>query len=126
MAILHCNDPPPMPILYDTAKQHIDLLPTCYFDVPMNISIKYTSRVGRFLSSGTRPPPPPPSRPSGPTELPRVNSYWPYIWCPNFFFISLAHVAPLPAQVLEHPNTILEPNLDSNAPQPSGGPSACS
>ena len=30
-------------------------------------------------------------------------------------FFSLAHVAPLPAQAVEHPNTILEPNLDSNA-----------
>ena len=28
---------------------------------------------------------------------------------------SLAHMAPLPAQAVEHPNTILEPNLDSNA-----------
>ena len=28
---------------------------------------------------------------------------------------SLAHVAPLPAQVVVHPNTILESNLDSNA-----------
>ena len=28
---------------------------------------------------------------------------------------SLVHVAPLPAQAVEHPNTILEPNLDSNA-----------
>ena len=32
----------------------------------------------------------------------------------NFFFIPLAHVASLPAQAVEHPNAILEPNLDSN------------
>ena len=31
------------------------------------------------------------------------------------YIFSLAHVAPLPAQAVEHPNTILEPNLDSNA-----------
>ena len=37
-----------------------------------------------------------------------------------FFFIPLAHVASLPAQALEHPNAILEPNLDSNAhPNPN-------
>ena len=49
--------------------------------------------------------------------LPRVNSYRPYIWWrrrrPKIF--CLAHVAPLPAQAVEHPNTILESNLDSNA-----------
>ena len=60
---------------------------------------------------------PPPPLPSGPTSLPRVNSCRPYIWWrqrrPKIF--SLAHVAPLPAQAVEHPNTILEPNLDSNA-----------
>ena len=32
-----------------------------------------------------------------------------------FFSIPLAHVAPLLAQTLEHPNTILEANLDANA-----------
>ena len=42
-----------------------------------------------------------------------------------FFFIPLAHVASLPAQAVEHPNAILEPNLDSNAhpnPQPAPNP----
>ena len=41
------------------------------------------------------------------------------------FFIPLAHVASLPAQAVEHPNAILEPNLDSNAhpnPQPAPNP----
>ena len=33
----------------------------------------------------------------------------------NFFFIPLAHIASLPAQAVEHPNAILEPNLHSNA-----------
>ena len=42
---------------------------------------------------------------------------------PNFFFIPLAHVAPLPAQALEHPNTILATNLDANAyPNPQLAP----
>ena len=43
----------------------------------------------------------------------------------NFFFIPLAHVASLPARAVEHPNAILEPNLDSNAhpnPQPAPNP----
>ena len=43
----------------------------------------------------------------------------------NFFFIPLAHIASLPAQAVEHPNAILEPNLDSNAhpnPQPAPNP----
>ena len=69
-------------------------------------------------------PPPPPSLPSGPTQLPRVNSYWPYIWWRrrrlNFFFSF-----PLPILSTLHPNTILEPNLDSNAhpnPQPNPNP----
>ena len=41
------------------------------------------------------------------------------------FFIPLAHVASLPAQAVEHPNAILEPNLDSNDhpnPQPAPNP----
>ena len=43
----------------------------------------------------------------------------------NFFFIPLAHVASLTAQAVEHPNAILEPNLDSNpqrAPNPTPNP----
>ena len=86
------------------------------------------ARVGRLLGLGTRLPPPP-SLPSGPTYLPRVNSYRPYIWWrqrrPKIFFIPLAHVASLPAQAVGHPNTILEPNLDSNDhpnPQPAPNP----
>ena len=42
-----------------------------------------------------------------------------------FFFIPLANVASLPARAVEHPNAILEPNLDSNAhpnPQPAPNP----
>ena len=58
-----------------------------------------------------------PPLPSGPPQLPRVNSCHPYTWWrrthPKIF--SLAHVAPLPAQVVEYPDTILEPHLDSNA-----------
>ena len=34
---------------------------------------------------------------------------------PEIFFIPRAHVAPFPAQAVEHPNTILEPKLDSYA-----------
>ena len=43
----------------------------------------------------------------------------------KFFFIPLANVASLPAQAVEHPNAILEPNLDSNthpSPQPAPNP----
>ena len=44
---------------------------------------------------------------------------------PKNFFIPLAPVAALPAQAVEHPNTILERNFDSNAhpnPQPAPSP----
>ena len=56
------------------------------------------------------PPPPPALR----AHLVTKGSYtWWRRRRPKIF--SLAHVAPLPAQAVEHPNTILEPNLDSNA-----------
>ena len=43
----------------------------------------------------------------------------------KFFCIPLANIASLPAQAVEHPNAILEPNLDSNThpnPQPAPTP----
>ena len=82
---------------------------------------------GPFPQFGYATPPPPPS-PPGPLSY-QGSIDRPYIWSrrrrPNIFFIPLAHVAPLPAQALEHPNTILELNLDANAypnPQPAPHP----
>ena len=88
----------------------------------------YTARGGRLLGPGTRPPPP--------LRALRAHLVTKGQWLltihmvapkapENFFFIPFAHVASLPAQAVEHPNAILEPNLDSNAhpnPQPAPNP----
>ena len=82
-------------------------------------------QVGRFLISGTQSPPPPPS-PPGPLSyqgsIATGHTYGATEGARKIFFIPLAHLAPLPTRALEHPNTILEPNLDSNThpnPQPA-------
>ena len=89
------------------------------------------TRGGRLLGPGTRLPPPPP-----PPRALRAHLVTKGQWlltihmvapkAPEiFFFIPLAHIASLPAQAVEHPNAILEPNLDSNAhpnPQPAPNP----
>ena len=67
---------------------------------------------GGLLGSGT--PPSLPSLPSGPTCLPRVNSYWPYIWrCqrrPKMFLIPLAHFPHFGPQTLSlNPTLTLTP-----------------
>ena len=81
------------------------------------------SRGGRLLGLGTRPPPPPPC-PLGPLSyqgsIATGHTYGGAKGARKIFFIPLAHVASLPARAVEHPNAILEPNLDSNAhPNPS-------
>ena len=87
---------------------------------------------GRLLSSGTRlppplpppPPPPPPLYPPGPLSCQGSTAtgrtYGGAEGAQNFFFSF-----PLPILSTLHPNTILEPNLDSNAhpnPQPTPNP----
>ena len=75
------------------------------------------------------PPPPPPPCPPGPLSyqgsIATGHTYGGAEGARNFFFIPLANVASLPAQAVEHPNAILEPNLDSNThpnPQPAPNP----
>ena len=74
-------------------------------------------------------PPPPPPGPPGPLSyqgsMATDHTNGGAEGARDFFFIPLAHVASLPAQAVEHPNAILEPNLDSNAhpnPQPAPNP----
>ena len=72
------------------------------------------------------PPPPPPPCPPGPLlyqgSIATSHTCGGAKGARKIFFIPLAHIAPLPAQAAEHPNTIRDPNLDSNAhpnPQPA-------
>ena len=92
---------------------------------------RWETRGGRLLGPGTRPPPPPlrafrahlVTKGQWLLTIHMVAPKAPEI----FFFIPLAHVASLPAQAVEHPNAILEPNLDSNAhpnPPPAPNPTA--
>ena len=64
-------------------------------------------------------PPPPPPCPPGPlsyqASIATSHTYGGVEGARKFFFIPLANVASLPARAVEHPNTVLYPNLDSNA-----------
>ena len=69
-----------------------------------------------FPQFGYATPPPPPC-PPGPLSyqgsIAADHTYGGAEGAQKFFF--LARVAPLPTWAVEHPNTILEPNLDSDA-----------
>ena len=87
-----------------------------------------SSRFG-YATPPPRPPPPPLPCPPGPLSyqgsIATGHTYGGVKGARKFFSIPLAHVASLPAHVVEHPNAILEPNLDSNAhpnPQPAPNP----
>ena len=83
----------------------------------------------RVRDSPPPPSPPPPPCPPGPLSyqgsIATGHTYGGAEGARKFFFIPLANVASLPAQAVEHPNAILEPNLDSNThpnPQPAPNP----
>ena len=86
------------------------------------LQVRWVPRGGRLLGSGTRLPPPLPALRAHLVakgqQLLAIHMVAPK--APEFFFSF-----PLPILSTLHPNTILEPNLDSNAhpnPQPTPNP----